>query len=126
MSKLLKLALLIYGIVTLIFGAALLFAPGRFLGLFGWAPVDPLLSRLLGAALLGMTWSALRAWRAAERERTMLLVESYAAFNLLGAVGIGRHLLGGAWYPFMVWFIFGLLGFFAVVWMVVAIKKPAN
>lgn len=123
MSRLLKLALLIYGIVTFVFGAALLFAPGRLLGLFGWAPVDPLISRLLGAALLGMTWSALRAWRAAERERAILLVEGYAAFNLLGAIGIGRHLFGGAWYPFMVWFLFGLLVIFAVIWLVFAIKK---
>ena len=123
MSRLLKLALLIYGIVTFVFGAPLLLAPGRFLDFFGWAPVDPLLSRLLGAALLGMTWSALRAWREAERERTMLLVEAYAVFNLLGAVGFLRHLLGGAWYPFQVWFVFGLLAFFAVVWLVLAIKK---
>jgi hypothetical protein len=123
MSKLMKLALLIYGIVTLIFGAPLLFVPGRFLDLFSWAPVDPLISRLLGAALLGMTWSALRAWRAAERERAILLVEGYVAFNILGAVGLARHLFGSAWYPFMVWFVFGLLVIFAVVWLVMAIKK---
>jgi len=72
MSRLLKLALLIYGIVTFVFGAPLLLAPGRFLDFFGWAPVDPLLSRLLGAALLGMTWSALRAWREAEPRRSIV------------------------------------------------------
>jgi hypothetical protein len=53
----------------------------------------------------------------------VLLVEAYAAFNLLGAVGLLRHLLAGAWYPFRVWFIFGLLVVFAVIWLVLAIKK---
>ncbi len=121
MSKIMKAALLIYGIVTFIFGVPLLFAPGRLLGLFSWEPVDPLMSRLLGAALLGMAWSALRAWRASEQERTILLVEAYATFNLLGAVGLGRHLFSGSYYPFYVWFVFGLLVVFGVIWVLLAV-----
>jgi hypothetical protein len=48
--------------LCLFFGSGLLLAPGRFLGMFYWAPVDPPL-RIFGAALLAMGWLA---WRMVE------------------------------------------------------------
>jgi hypothetical protein len=38
----------------MIFAIPLLFVPGKFMSLFGWSPVDPIMSRLVGAALLGI------------------------------------------------------------------------
>jgi hypothetical protein len=49
----------LFCVLCLFFGSGLLLAPGRFLGMFYWAPVDPHLSRIFGAALLAMAgWSA--------------------------------------------------------------------
>ncbi|MEW5872839.1 MAG: hypothetical protein AB1894_26505 [Chloroflexota bacterium] len=107
----------IYGIVCLVTGALLLAAPGRFLGLFGWEPVDPLISRILGAALLGMAWGSWRAVRAGETRLAVVLAEIFMAFSLLSSAGLLRHLLN-AGYPFMVWFLCAVLVIFGVLWVV--------
>ena len=49
-----KVTALVWGILTLVLGVCLLLAPGRFLDTFGWAPVEPILDRVLGAALLAL------------------------------------------------------------------------
>ena len=115
MSKSLKYTFLIHVVVSLIFGAALLLAPGRTLGLFGWAPVDPLISRLLGAALLALAWSSYRGWGASSYEQVSVLVEMEVIFTVFGSVGLLRHLIK-AWYPWYVWFVFAVLLVFAIAW----------
>ena len=115
MSKSLKYTFLIHVVVSLIFGAALLLAPGRFLGLFGWAPIDPLISRLLGAALLALAWSSYRGWGASSYEQVSVLVEMEVIFTVFGSVGLLRHLLK-AWYPWYVWFLLAVLLVFAIAW----------
>lgn len=115
MSKSLRYTFLIHVVVSLIFGAALLLAPGRTLGLFGWAPVDPLISRLLGAALLALAWSSYRGWGASSYEQVSVLVEMEVIFTVFGSVGLLRHLIK-AWYPWYVWFVFAVLVVFAIAW----------
>jgi len=115
MSKSLKYTFLIHVVVSLIFGAALLLAPGRTLGLFGWAPVDPLISRLLGAALLALAWSSYRGWGASSYEQVSVLVEMEVIFTMFGSLGLLRHLIK-AWYPWYVWFVFAVLLVFAIAW----------
>ena len=122
MSRLLKLTFLFHMVVAFLFGAPLLVMPGSFLGWFGWAPVDPLLSRVLGAALLALAWSSFRGWRATERKQVAILVELEAVFTTLGCVGLLRHLLV-ANYPLMVWLVFAVLAAFAVAWIVSLFKK---
>ena len=75
MSKLLKGLFLLAAVLGFLTGAPLLLAPGRALGLLAWDVVDPLITRLLGAALLALAWGSLRAYLSAERERMQALAE---------------------------------------------------
>lgn len=122
MFKWLKLTFLVHAVVAVVFGAPLLIAPGRFLDLFGWAPVDPILSRVLGAALLALGWSSFRGWRATAWAEVARVVELEAVFTVCGSVGVLRHLLT-AHYPLMVWALFGVLAAFAVAWIAAWLKK---
>jgi len=122
MAKELKYAFLIHAVVALVFGAPLLIMPGHFLAWFGWAPVDPILSRVLGAALLALAWSSYRGWRAKERAQVSVLLEMEVAYTVLGAIGVLRHLLV-ANYPWPVWLLFAVLAIFALVWLYFLFRK---
>ena len=122
MARWLKIVFLVHTVVAAVLGALLLAMPGRFLGWLGWAPVDPLLSRLLGAALLELAWGSFRGWRAQERARVAVLLEMEAVFTVLGCAGLLRHLLI-ANYPWMVWTLLAILAAFAVAWIVALFKK---
>jgi hypothetical protein len=122
MSKSLRYTFIVHAIVAFVLGAALLLAPGRSLGLFGWAPVDPLLSRVLGAALLGLAWSSWRGFRAAERTQVAYLVEMEAVFCGLACVGIVRQ-VWGHYYPYYVWTMLAVLALFAVAWLYHLVRR---
>jgi hypothetical protein len=116
-----KVTIIIFAIVTLIFGIPLFLVPGRFLKLFNWAPIEPLISRLLGAALLAMSFTA---WIDFIKPDINPIRKSLAVnfiFCTLGAIGIFRHLIAAIYYPFRVWFIFILLTIFAIAWGVLII-----
>ena len=121
MSKWLRILFLVHAVVAAIGGLALLVAPGRTLGWFGWAPVDPLLSRVLGAALLALAWSSLRGWRAATRSGVAILVEVEAIFTVLTCVGLLRQMLGANW-PWYVWTLLGVFVAFALAWLVALLE----
>jgi hypothetical protein len=122
MSKLLKSTFAVHSIVALVFGAALLLAPGRTLDLFSWQPQDALITRLFGAALLALAWSSFRGWQSDSFEKTVVLVEMETVFTVFGCLGLLRHLLKGA-YPAIVYAIFALLFVFAVLWVVNLIRR---
>ena len=117
MPKFLKPIFLIHAIVALIVGAPLLIIPGRFLGSIGWTPVEPVINRILGAALLALAWSSFRGWRATDKAQVTFLVEMETAFTVLGCVGVMRHLLFAS-YPLIVWIVLAILALFAIVWIV--------
>lgn len=118
-NKVLKIIFLVFAILLIITGVPLLLAPGRFLGMFGWAPVDTLLSRLLGASLLAMAWGSILGYLATEPEQVRMLVSCGFVFTTLGALGFARHLFTIYYYPPVVWVIFILLAAWAIIWGVV-------
>ena len=122
MSKLLNATFLIQGILDVVIGALLLIIPGRFLGWLGWAPIEPLLFRLLGAALLAMAWTCVYGFRSSQRSQVSILIQMQAIFCILGAVGFLRHLIGFN-YPPMVWATLGGLAVMAVLWIWALLKK---
>jgi hypothetical protein len=121
MSKALKVTFLVHAVVAGLAGVLLLLIPGRFLLALGWAPIDPILSRLLGAAFLALGWSSFRGWRATEWLQVAILVELEAVFTVLGCVGLLRHLLF-ARYPIVVWLDFVVLLAFAIAWIVLLLR----
>ncbi len=115
MSTALKYTFILHALVATVFGLPLVLFPGLFLGWFGWAPVDPLLSRVLGAALLAHAWTSFRVLRGADSSALGMLLEMELIFVVLSAVGLLRHLLI-ANYPLMVWLVLAFFLAFAVAW----------
>ena len=125
MSRALKTTFLIYAVVTVLVGVLLLVIPGRFLWWVGWGTwetIDPLMSKLAGAALLALSWGSFYGWRAAERSQVAILIEMEAAFTALACVGWLRNLLVTP-YPARVWVVFAVLAVFAIAWIVFLVKK---
>jgi hypothetical protein len=124
MSRSLRVLFLIHTIVSVIIGVLLLAIPGRFLGAFGWAPIDPIGSRLLGAAFLALAWGSFRGWRAQEKAQVAILVELEAVFCVLASLGLLRHLLVASW-PWYVWLSFAGFVAFAIAWIyeLIAIRR---
>jgi|MudIll2142460700_1097286.scaffolds.fasta_scaffold35297_2 hypothetical protein len=118
MSRLLKITFIINAILGILVGLPLLLVPGRFLGLFGWAPVEPLLDRLLGAAFLAFAWMSFRSLRLNNPQQALPIIEGELAFCFLGSLGFGRHLFQPVWYPPMVWVVFFALAGGALLWLV--------
>ena len=119
--KALKITFLIHAVVAIVVGLPMLLAPGRLLLSLGWAPIDPIISRLRGAALLALAWSSFRGWRSAAWAQVALVVEMEAAFTVLSCVGLLRHLLFAS-YPATVWILFAISASFAIVWITLTVK----
>jgi len=123
MSKLLKGTFLVHAVVATVVGAALLAAPGRILTWLGWGPcIDPIISRLLGAAVLALAWSSFRGWLATEWSQVAIIVEVEVFYTVLGCVGLLRHGLK-ANYGMLLWGPFGILAAFAILWIISLLRE---
>ena len=125
MSKALRITFLIHAIVAVLFGALMLFIPGRFLKALSWVPIDVITSRVFGAALLALAWSSFRGWRATGWREVAILVEMEAAFTVLACVGLLRHLLFVR-YPLVVWLEFAVFLVFALAWIFLLLRSRAT
>ena len=121
MSRGLRVTFLVHAVVAAVAGLLLFFIPGRFLQSIGWAPIDPIASRLLGAAMLSLAWSSFRGWRASEWAEVAILVEMEVILTVLACVGLLRHLLVG-WWPWMPWSAFAIYALFAIAWIVFLVQ----
>ncbi len=103
---------LIHFIVDMLFAIPLLFFPEVIMPWFGWEYVDPVMSRLVGAALLGIGGESLFSRTAAlETFRALLRLKIIWACGAILALALG--LLGGA--PLAAWgFLAVFIGFLGV------------
>jgi len=115
-SQGLQTAFLIHFAISLIFGLPLLIIPGRSLLLMDWWPIDPVISRLLGAALLAMALGDWLCYQATEWEVIEVLLQFHIVFTVLGAIGLLRHLLFVTT-PAFAWVCLVILVIFAAVWI---------
>jgi hypothetical protein len=122
MGKALRYTFLIHAIVAFVFGVPMLLGPGHFLILLGWLQIDSMLSRVLGAALLGLAWSSWRGWQATDKAQVKTLLELEAIFTVLGAAGLLRELVV-SYFPVIYWVLFATLAVFAVAWIIFRFKK---
>jgi hypothetical protein len=122
MSKALKIVFLVHAVLSAVAGAILLIVPGRFLELLQWAPIDPLLTRVLGAALLALAWTSFYGWREADRKQLGIIVQMEAICTVLACVGLLRHLAVGHW-PWQPWLVFAVFAVFALAWILFLIPR---
>lgn len=100
----------IHFVADMLFGIPLLFFPRFLLPFLGWSTYDPLTSRLVGAALMGIGLESLLGRNAsAETFRAMLNLKIIWASSALFA--IAAALFEGA--PVIAW---AFLGIFVVFW----------
>jgi threonine/homoserine/homoserine lactone efflux protein len=122
MSKYLKGLFLVHAIVGVIVGLPLLLAPGRAADFLQWAPVDPLVTRMFGAALLALAVGSARGFLAREKAQVKTILEMDIVFCALSAAGLARHLFKAS-YPAIVWVIFGTFLVFGLAWIVAYFKE---
>jgi hypothetical protein len=105
--------------VDMLFGVPLLFFPHWIMGIFGWSYVDPVTSRLVGAALLGIGGESLVGRNAnLETFRALLNLKIIWAFGAV--LGIGLGIRDGA--PLIAWGILGIFALFLGVWLYYRIR----
>lgn len=102
-SRGLQITFLVHAAITAVLGLGLWLIPGRSLSLIGWVPssvqvpgtdvtapgtifVDPLVTRLLGSALLALAFSSFQGWRIRQWSEVSLLVQLEAAFSFLSVI----------------------------------------
>ncbi len=99
--------------IDLLFAIPLLLAPRFTLELMGWTTVDPLTSRLVGAALLGIGGESLLG-RNGGLELFRGMLDLKIIWSLGAIFGIGVSMVGGG--PFMGWVMLGIFAAFCALW----------
>lgn len=98
----------------MLFALPLLFAPQALLGSLGWATYDPLTSRLVGAALMGIGLESLLGRNAsAETFRAMLDLKIIWSSGAIYAIAVALY--EGA--PAAGWVFLAIFAIFWVVWV---------
>jgi hypothetical protein len=133
-STRLRWTFLSHAIVSVILGAGLWVVPGRTLMLLGWVQenvvlpesdlavpggtfVDPLVTRLLGAALLALAFAGFQGWRAKQWSQVSLLVQMEAVFCAVSTVAfIATLFLGERGTPPAFWVLLIFTVAFGVAW----------
>jgi hypothetical protein len=102
-SSFLRTTFLLHMIIGVLLGVFLFLIPGRTLTLLGWVPesvpipnseitapgtifVDPVITRLLGAALLALAFSGYLGWRASTWGQVTLIVQVELVYCILGSL----------------------------------------
>ncbi len=141
LSSWLRTTFLVHWIISALLGAALFLVPGRILTILGWVPqlvqlpggelnvpgqtfVDPVLTRLLGVALLALAWSSFRGWRTKQRSEVEILIQTEAAFCILGVVAFIAGIASMDRATPIIGYVFALiLALFAIAWGL-ALRRP--
>ena len=109
----------VHFVADVLFAIPLLFFPQALLNLFGWTTYDPIMSRLVGAALMGIGVESLLGRNAgADTFRAMLNLKIIWASSALFAIGAG--IVEGA--APMAWAFLSIFAVFGAIWVYYRIK----
>ena len=109
----------VHFVVDLAAGLPLLLAPEAALRLVGWTAVDPVATRLVGAALLGIGGQSLRVRsRGVEAYRALLGLK--VIWSLAAIFALGAGIAAGA--PQAAWAFLSIFIAFAGVWIHYAVR----
>ena len=105
---------IIHFIIDMIFGVPLLFIPEIVMPLFGWTPIDPISSRLVGAALTGI---GIESWlgRNAGVDVYRAMLNLKVIWSGSAILGIGLGLVRGG--PGTGWIFLVIFALFFLVWV---------
>jgi hypothetical protein len=104
----------IHFVLDVLFAVPLIFAPIAFLSFFGWTTIDPLATRLVGAALMGIGVESYLGRNAGlEAYKGMLNLKiiwsATATFGLLVTMLVNQE-------PWAGWLLVALFGSFCALW----------
>ena len=113
-SDRLRFWFIVHFVIDFLFAVPLLLVPEFTLNLFGWTTVDPLASRLVGAALMGIGGESLLV-RNASVEVYRAMLDLKIIWSLAAIFGIGASMVTGG--PWMGWVLLGIFGLFCALWI---------
>lgn len=109
----------VHCLVDLLFAAPLLVAPVTTLRLFGWTTIDPLSTRLVAAALIGIGVESYLGRRGGlEQFRGMLRLK--VLWSVAANVGIALSIAQGA--PPMAWLFQAIFVGFSTLWITYSLR----
>ena len=115
----LRVWFVIHFIVDILFAIPLLFFPEFLMPVLGWDIVDPVMSRLVGAALLGIGGESLLG-RNASREVFLAMLNLKILWASGAVLGIGMGIAVGA--PQLAWGFLVIFAAFLGVWVYYRLK----
>ncbi|MGB2963724.1 MAG: hypothetical protein WBB69_07025 [Anaerolineales bacterium] len=110
----LRVWFVIHFVVDILFAIPLLFFPEVIMPLLGWTVVDPITSRLVGAALLGIGGESLLG-RNASREVFSAMLNLKILWASSAVLGIGLGIAAGG--PPMAWGFLVVFVIFGGIWI---------
>ena len=132
MSTGLRTTFWIHAVVAFVFGIGYLFAPAFVAGVFDVEPFDPFVTRLYGAAAIGLCASSVLAALAKRWEQVAIVVEMEVVFTILSAA-VCLYAIIFANASVMVWlavamfsFFFLLFGYFLLQERIVHVAEPGT
>jgi len=105
----------VHFILDVLFAVPLLLFPKETLQFFGWTQIDPLATRLVGAALMGIGMESLIGRNAsADSFRAMLNLK--IIWSLSAVFGITLSMIQGG-PPVLGWVFLAIFGSFSILWI---------
>jgi len=117
--KSLRFWFIVHFVIDIIFAIPLLLVPEFTLSLLGWTTVDPMLSRLAGAALMGIGLESLLGHKA-NAQVFCAMLNLKIIWSLSAIFGIGFSLIQGG--PIMGWIFLIIFAAFCCLWIYYRIK----
>jgi hypothetical protein len=114
-SKGLRNWFVIHFILDVMFGIPLILAPVPILSLVGWSTIDPIMARLVGAALMGIGIESLLG-RKADTQAYQGMLNLKIIWSGAAIIGFVLSILTG-YQPWGIWFLLVIFAVFNVIWV---------